>query len=473
MRAARSAATTGRCARSSRRRGSTTRAEWATVRTSARRRDELVRDYAQARRDAIRIHAAGPMRAVVFERDAQGRADSLAREAAGQRDRRAAAGRPTPTCANATPFGEQRRRRHQGAGRRVRRGPAQPQGHLAKALLEPDAELDSAFLKFELELRRTGQRNRFYDITAWSLPLAWRVEAWQHAQPVPAGLAPRGPAVRWSRRPRARAQYGYAFAPGSEASIRLLASLLKDSVQVWHAPNPFTAGGKRFPNGAFVVRVAFNRPVVHRHRGGAALRKPVPPSRRSRRPAWTRAPTWAATRCVPIRTPRVALLGGAPVSGNSVGVQLVRDGPAHRLSDHAGRRQLRGRRRPRGLQRADHAVHAGGGSRSRCSATAAARASAEWVRNGGVLITIDAAPARGLAQERVGSRGSRVRRDSTRADSAPAAPRCPRRCRACWPAPRSTPSHRCSPAWRSWRSRCSSTPTGCSRCRRTSRRARP
>ena len=32
-------------------------AEWATVRTSARRRSELLRDYAQARSDAITSHA--------------------------------------------------------------------------------------------------------------------------------------------------------------------------------------------------------------------------------------------------------------------------------------------------------------------------------------------------------------------------------------------------------------------------------
>ena len=53
-------------------------AEWTTVRTSARRRTELLSDYAKSRRDAISIHAAGPMRAIVFERDGQGRADSLA-----------------------------------------------------------------------------------------------------------------------------------------------------------------------------------------------------------------------------------------------------------------------------------------------------------------------------------------------------------------------------------------------------------
>ncbi|WP_439643442.1 hypothetical protein [Gemmatimonas sp.] len=71
-------------------------------------------------------------------------------------------------------------------------------------------------MKFELELRRTGQRNRFYDATGWSLPYTFRVDAYT-VPAMPSGLAkadvskPAAPAA-------ARAQYGYAFAPGSEES---------------------------------------------------------------------------------------------------------------------------------------------------------------------------------------------------------------------------------------------------------------
>src|SRR5690606_17771998 len=63
---------------------------------------------------------------------------------------------------------------------------AQPQGRLAKALLEPDAQLDSAFIAEEIERRRTGQSDRFYDMTAWSMPYLYRVNAWSTRQ-MPAG----------------------------------------------------------------------------------------------------------------------------------------------------------------------------------------------------------------------------------------------------------------------------------------------
>ncbi|HEX5634047.1 MAG TPA: hypothetical protein VFX50_12500, partial [Gemmatimonadales bacterium] len=230
-------------------------AEWATVRTSARRRTELVGDYARARAGAIAIHARSPMRAIVFSRDAEGRADSLA---AKLRDNGIEVQRLTSgtELRDATPFGAT-----SAATARLRAGDyvvdlAQPQGHLAKALLEPDAELDSAFLRFELELRRTGQRNRFYDVTAWSLPLAWRVPAW-HLRSVPLGVAADG-APPASHPAPGTARYGYAWAPGSEAALRLLASLLKDSVRVRFAPYSFTTGGESFPAGAFLVRVAAN-----------------------------------------------------------------------------------------------------------------------------------------------------------------------------------------------------------------------
>src|SRR6185503_8970288 len=52
-------------------------AAWATLLTSARRARERVRDYLGFRQSAITEGEKGPLRAVVIERDTQGRADSL------------------------------------------------------------------------------------------------------------------------------------------------------------------------------------------------------------------------------------------------------------------------------------------------------------------------------------------------------------------------------------------------------------
>ncbi len=388
-------------------------AEWATVRTSARRRTELVSDYAKSRRDAISIHAAGAMRAVVLERDTQGRADSLALKlkANGIDVLRLTS---DTDMRDATLFGD----KLPAASTRVRAGSyvvdfAQPQGHLAKAILEPDAELDSAFIRTELELRRTGQGNRFYDITAWSMPLAHRVRAW-HVKTVPGNTQPLGELPRDAMPPTRRAQYGYAFEPGSEASNRLLASLLKDSVRVWHAPRPFVSGGKRFSKGAFLVRVAMNDSSVHDVVAERATQAGAPVFTIAS--AGVDEGTDLGSNSVRfIAPPKVALLSGTPVSGNSWGFTWYamdqRIGYPTTLVDAsfvAG-----------GLAGYDvlimPAVQAG--ALDRVLGDGGRSALGTWVRNGGVLITLDAATG-WLAQESTRLARIRIRRDSTRADSA-------------------------------------------------------
>jgi hypothetical protein len=392
-------------------------AAWATVRTSARRRAELVGDYAKARRDAIAIHTAGPMRAIVIARDRQGRADSLAVKLlangidvgrlSGDADLR-----------DATPFGESAPTTAKVPAGSYVIELAQPQGHLAKAILEPDAELDSAFIKVELEMRRTGQGDRFYDVTAWSLPYAFRVNAWS-LRAVPNGTVPVGELARPATPPTLRARYAYAFEPGSEAAYGLLAALLRDSVKVWHAPRTFVSAGHRFSKGALIVRVAPNDERVHEvvqrraTEAGASVYAIAS--------AGVDEGTDLGSNSVrPIRQPKVALLASPPVSGGSFG-----------FAWYALDQRIR---YPTTL--VDAAFVSGGGLDNFTTlvvpsvpAAALDRALgdqgkarlADWVREGGVLITIDGATA-WLAQESTRLSRLRVRRDTTRADSAGGAP---------------------------------------------------
>ena len=402
-------------------------AEWATVRTSGHRRTELVRDYATSRQEAITSHASAPVRGVVFERDGQGRADTLATllirngidvqrltADADLRDAVAFAGDVTPAATGA--------RAPAAAVTRISTGAylvdfAQPQGYLAKALLEPDAELDSVFVRLELEMRRTGLPNRFYDVTAWSLPFAYRLRAWTF-HTLPAGLAPVREVSAAAPAP-ARAAYGYAFAPGSESSIRLLTSLLKDSVRVWYAPYSFTSGENRFANGAFVIRTASNAPSVHekvtRHAAAANARVVGIPS------AGVDAGTDLGSNSVmPVQPPRIALLGSAPISGSSFGFAW------YALDQRIGY--------PAAVIDAGFVVSGAldhfnvliipsvpGAQLDRALGDNGVKRLADWVRAGGVLVTLDGASA-WLASERVGLSRLRVRKDSVRADSAGGAP---------------------------------------------------
>lgn len=391
-------------------------AEWATVRTSAKRRTELLNDYAAARANSITEHAKGPMRGVVFARDIDGRADSLAvklkengievQMITGSATLPSATSFMSGTTGPAT----------------IRNGAyvvdfAQPQGHLAKALLEPDAVLDSAFIKVELEMRRTGQRNRFYDITAWSLPFTWRVDAWT-VSAMPTGLSPAVIPAR-TNASIPRAQYGYAFAPGSEASTRLLASLLADSVKVWHAPYSFTSRGQKFPHGAFVVRVQFNKPSIHEVIAQKAAEAGATVA--SIASAGVDEGTdLGSNSVVPVRRPSVALLAGSPVNGTAMGfVWYAMDQRIGYPTTLIDANYVSGGDLSQYNTLIIPSVQ--GGGLDRVLGDAGRQRLVDWVRNGGTLITIEAASA-WIAQDRVGLVRTRIRRDSTRADSTGGAP---------------------------------------------------
>ncbi len=232
----------------------------ATLKTVAERRTRRVRDYLAFRQSAISERESADFRAVVLEPDAQGRAAALVETLLSNEIEVHRLGEATEI--RGVPYGETEARRVRAPAGSWVVDLAQPQGRLATAILEPNAELPPAFIEEELQARREGRRDRFYDITAWSLPMTFRVDAWQVSE-LPGSLeratfeatevaAPAAPAAP------ARAGYAYAFEPGSEASYRMLGRLLADSVRVRHAPEAFRIGNAHFPHGAFIVLVNRN-----------------------------------------------------------------------------------------------------------------------------------------------------------------------------------------------------------------------
>ncbi|MFP4623988.1 MAG: M14 family zinc carboxypeptidase, partial [Gemmatimonadota bacterium] len=361
-------------------------ASMATVRTAATRRTDRVQDYLEFRRTAIRDREGARLRTVILEPDAQGRAAALVEVL---RSNRIEVGRmPEATTVRATAYGE--------AGETRVRLPAgawvidlaQPQGRLAKAILEPDAELPAAFLEEELAARREGRRDRFYDITAWSLPYTFRVDAWWTDDVLDAEPVTATPVA--TAAPPDRAGYAYLFEPGPEASYRMLGALLADSVRVRHAPRPFRIGDADFPHGAFVVLVHRNR---DRGAGGPDIHELVRTHARN-----------TATRVVPVHTAladqgtdlgsnsvraipnaRIALAGGPGTSSYSFGAAWYAFD--QRLRFPATRVELGDLTRM--LDDFDVVVLpsvAGGGLSETETETLR-----EWVRGGGVLVALDGA----------------------------------------------------------------------------------
>lgn len=381
-------------------------AAWATLVATAEKRAQRIEDYLGFRRSAVSELAAGAFRAVVIERDAAARADSLAALLVrnGIAVRRAAAG---TRLADATAYGERTAKPATvGALGAWVVDLAQPQGRLAKALLEPDAQLDSAFIREELHRRRTGQPSRFYDVTAWALPFAFRVNAWTTrlvpptsdvGAPTPVPL----PAA-------AAARYGYAFPAGREASLAMLARLQQAGVRTWLATKPFRVGPTRFES-AFVVRTAANDSTVHaivtataRETGAAvtALASALVDE----------GTDLGSNSVLPLKAPRVALLGGAPTAALSHGWAwyLMDQRLGLQVTAIAASAVEAG-----ALDRFDVLVlpSAPAGALDRALGDGGRAQLQQFVRRGGVLVTLDGATA-WLARESTGLSRLRTRRDS-------------------------------------------------------------
>ncbi|HET8771806.1 MAG TPA: M14 family zinc carboxypeptidase [Gemmatimonadaceae bacterium] len=386
-------------------------AERATVLYSAANVRELVRDYADFRRAPARDDD-GP-RGMLFARDGDGRADSLAAllldngiEVARLRSDASVVGTAYGASASASV------RMNAGA---YAVNYDQPQGRLARAILEPDAKLDTAFIRTELESRRTGLPDRFYDVTAWSLPLAFRLDAWE-TRALPRSLEPVTRAsLQTAVTEPTRASYAYAFEPGSEASLRLLGSLLADSVRIWYAQRAFALGGASFPKGAFIVRVEANHSSVHaRVRDGAvAAGAHVTPLMSA---AVDSGADLGSNSVMFVRPPHVALLGGPPVGSSSFGFAWY--AIDQRLRYPVATVDI-GFIAGAGLDEFNVLIvpSASAGALDRELGDDGRANVARWVRNGGVLITLENATA-WLATEQLGLARIRMHRDSTRADSA-------------------------------------------------------
>lgn len=126
---------------------------------------------------------------------------------------------------------------------------AQPMKHLARTLLEP---------------RSPVRETSFYDVSAWSLPLLYDVEAYWTEQPITAELAPAAEAAaRAGRIDGGIAGVAYLVHWDSFRSPRVLDRLLRGGVRVSTATRAFTIAGEEFAQGALVIPIAGNTKDVH------------------------------------------------------------------------------------------------------------------------------------------------------------------------------------------------------------------
>ncbi|MFQ5550840.1 MAG: M14 family zinc carboxypeptidase, partial [Gemmatimonadales bacterium] len=286
---------------------------------------------------------------------------------------------------------------------------AQPQGRLARTLLEPNADLGSEFVRRQLERYERNQRRgddaeaesyEFYDVTAWSLPYTMGLQAYwtEDLRPVTGESLALPPAPHDPVRSLApsggvdgRAQSAYVFANDRLAAGALALRLVHEGFTLGIAQEPLHADGREYPQGTFVARVARNPERLHDRIGQLAVETGIAVNAiESAFPAVGGAGVGSESVRL-VREPRILVAAGSGIRLTSFGAlwhfmdrELAYDFVPVKLGDIGGMRTM-----------ADYNVFIlpGGfsGAVHRELGSHGIDRLKNWVRDGGVLIAYDGA----------------------------------------------------------------------------------
>ena len=317
-------------------------ASLATFETGARGARDLVRSYAGFRQRAVAEGRSGTMKRVVFAPgDDPARAAELAaallragievtRTSAPLQSARAHAYATDAVAPRTFP-----------AGAYVV-DLAQPQGKLAKALLEPDPDLDPVFRRNQLErFARNRQRSpeaddtegyEFYDVSAWALPVAYGVEAWWTEDALPVTTAPLSltggvrmngevlphpvPGGIIAGRERATA---YLWRNDRNGAGKVAAQLLQEGYRVSIAAKAIQTGATTWPRGTWVIRASRNDATLPDRLDALAKAAGVEVTGTPTAFPETGQYGPGSSEVVALKAPRIALVGDAGISQGSYG----------------------------------------------------------------------------------------------------------------------------------------------------------
>ena len=151
----------------------------------------------------------------------------------------------------------------------------QPQAILIRSILEQDTPQDKAFVDDNMGRFRRNQMKGadqqkedygFYDITAWSLPLAFGVEAyWTEDASAVNGTTVTAETIAAAKHGTytGRASVAYIIPYRTDTTGVAIIKLLQQGFRVAVATKTMNAAGQNWPRGTFVVRVSRNPETIH------------------------------------------------------------------------------------------------------------------------------------------------------------------------------------------------------------------
>jgi hypothetical protein len=282
-------------------------ASLSTAETAARNREKLLNDFYGYRATAVEEGGKEPVKEYVLPR---GRDASATDKLAGL-----LVNQGVEVQRAAAPF--RNGGRDFAAGDYVVRL-AQPAKRLVRTLLDPQTPLDAPFIDAEERRRRTRQRSEIYDVTAWSLPLMFNVEAVPQAEVSRGEFQPAADSLVRPGEVRGEAKVAWLVPWGSAAAGRLLAAALRQDLRILSAGRPFSLNGAKYPSGTLILKVSDN-PADLRARL-AELARTTGAEVHATDTGWVEDGVNFGSRwVVNVRKPAIAMAWDAPVSAASAG----------------------------------------------------------------------------------------------------------------------------------------------------------
>ncbi len=355
-----------------------------TCQTAARNREKILRDFLEYRQSAVTDGERGPVRAYLLPPGADPpRTERLARllTRQGFEVRRADA----PFTVGTTKYAE---------GSFLVPA-AQPAGRLLRNLMDDHVPQPELFVKEQDRRRKKRLPDQMYDVTAWSLPLAFDVEVAKLDRVPVVQTSALHPDATPAGGTLSAAKVGYLLAWGS-GTASAVAEALRDGIKVRTADLPFTLGGRKYAAGTAIVRTSDHGADLAAKLGAIVSRHGVDAVAIDS--SFTEAGiSLGSNEVATLEPPRVLLAWDAPTSSTSAGWarytierRFGQAVTAVRVSS-LGRVDLR----------TFNVVVLPSGSYSAALGTEAVQRLKDWVRAGGTLITL-AEASRWAARDNVG-----------------------------------------------------------------------
>jgi hypothetical protein len=257
---------------------------------------------------------------------------------------------------------------------------AQAAGALARTLLETDVPMPEEFVREQDRRRRKRLGDEIYDVTAWSLPLVFDVEVLEAAKAPAVRSTPFGEVRPAADVKPAKVAWLLPWGSGTAAAT---GELLRRGVKVRSAGDWLEVGDRRYETGTAIVRVAENGADVAHVLAEVASRHGIEVV--SLDTGWVEdGISLGSSELRSLRAPRVLLAWDLPASSMSAG--WARWVLERRFEQPVT--AVRTRSLPRiDLRRYDVLVLPSGDYKDAVT-PAEMRRLKEWVRAGGVLVTV-------------------------------------------------------------------------------------